>query len=378
MKICVISPLGYTGIAYYDFGLCYALSEAGLAVDLFSVDDYIVGKEPNFNKEAIFINTYGDISRIKKGIYYLQALVKSFFLILKKNYDIIHFQKMELPILDCGLFVLLKFARKKIVYTPHDIMPYKYKRVRYPIYLSYKLSDLLIVHNEKNLIDMIDHFGIKRDKISIVPHGNYNYFLQGIQRSEARLMLSMPTDKKVLLLFGNIKEGRGIETTISALKYLKNKTDILLLIAGKAYRGFDFEGMKKLIKDNGLENFVLIRNEFIEDSLVESYYRACDVVVIPYERGYESGVLRYAFSCGLPVVVSNLKEFSSFAEDGENCLIFKKGEFKHLAKRLNLLLENKTLQHTIARNAKKLSDTEWGWDKLASQTKRLYEALLEQ
>lgn len=374
-KVCIISPLGYCGIAYYDYSLCRALSESGLKVDLFSVDNYIVGEELNFNKVDLFIGTHGDISRIKKGVNYLRALIKAFFLILKKKHEIIHLQKMELPVIDCVFFILLRLAGKKIVYTPHDIIPFKYRRLRYPIYLSYKLSDAIIVHNEKNRIDLAHYFGFARDRISVIPHGNYDYFLKGVQRSEARQRIELPPDKKVLLLFGNMRKGKGIETTILSLKYLKNKADVLLLIAGKVSHGFDFEGMMKLIRNNDLEEFVLIRNRFIEDNLVESYYKSCDIVVIPYEQGYESGVLRYAFSCGLPAVVSDLKEFSEFAKDSVNCLMFRTGDPKHLAERLKVMLEDKSILQKISQNAKKLADRDWSWEKSASKTRETYEKL---
>ncbi len=374
MKTCIISPLGYTGIAYYDFSLCYALSAAGLEVDLFSVDNHIVAKEPNFKKRAIFVNTYGDSSRVNKGLHYLQALIKSYIFILKKKYKIVHFQKMELPLLDAVLFVLLKVAGKKIVYTPHDIVPFKYKRIRYPIWLTYRIPDSLIVHNRQNSVDLQEKFGIKADRISVIPHGNYNYFLKDTSQKDARKRLGLPDNKKIILLFGNIRAGKGIETAVSALSYM-NKTGVLLLIAGKVSRGFDFEGLQTLIRQKGLEQNVQIRDAFIEDGLVEAYYRSGDVVAVPYIEGYESGVLKYAFSCGRPVIVSDLPEFAEYAADGENCLIFRKGDDRHFAEKLAMLLDSESLRHRVSMNAKRLSDSEWSWERCARQTRKVYENL---
>lgn len=374
-NVCVISPVGYSGISYYDYGLCHALSELGLEVDLFSVDNYIIGKTPNFHKLNLFIGTYGDISRIKKGLNYLKALIKSFFLILKKDYEIIHIQKMELPLIDCIFFALLKLTGRKIVYTPHDILPFKYIGLSMPVHLTYKLSDALIVHNKKNKDDLISLFRLKEQKISIIPHGNYNFFLKGIPQQEARTRLGLPEDKKIVLLFGNIRSRKGIETTISAVKYLKKRRDVLLLIVGKVSWEFDIERLKNMINDNGLEDFLLIRDEFVEDDLVEAYYRSSDVVVIPYEQGYESGVLKYAFSCELPVIVSDLPEFSDFTEDNNNCLIFKRGNYREIAEKIEILLDNTEIRQRISSNAKKLSDTEWGWDRSAAKIKKIYESL---
>ena len=374
-RICVISPVGYTGIAYYDFSLCYALTEIGLKVDLFSVDKYVVRKKPNFKKESIFINTFGNISRLTKGVNYLKSMAKCYWNISKNNYKIIHFQKLELPVIDCLLFLLLKLKGIKIVYTPHDILPFKYKRLLYPILLTYKMSDGLIVHNEQNRTDLIRMLGIDENKISIIPHGNYNYFLSDIDKSNARVLLDLPQDKIILLLFGNIRAGKGIETTIESLNILKDNNKVRLLIAGKVSRGFNFEKMMSLIKNNKMEEIVLVRNEFINDELVEAYYKSSDIAIVPYEQGYESGVLRYAFSCGLPVVISDLKEFSEFSRDGEICLTFRAGDYVHLAEKLQILLENENVRKTISLNAKRLSDTEWNWERSALKTKILYDKI---
>jgi glycosyltransferase involved in cell wall biosynthesis len=374
-NICVISPLGYTGIAYYDFSLCYALTEVGLQVELFSVDKYVVKKEPNFKRESIFINTFGNAGRLKKGINYLKAMATCYRMIIKNKYSMVHFQKLELPIIDCLLFLLLKLKGVKIVYTPHDILPFKYKRFLYPISLTYALSDGLIVHNEQNSQDLIQLFGIDENKISIIPHGNYNYFLSDIHKSNARALLALPQDKMILLLFGNIRAGKGIETTIEALNILKDKNKVMLLIAGKVSRGFDLDEMMSLIKYNKLEKIVLVRNEFINDELVEAYYKSSDIAIVPYEQGYESGVLKYAFSCGIPVVISDLKEFSEFSRDGETCFTFRAGDHVQLADKLQLLLDNETLRKKISLNAKKLSDTEWHWESSAFKTRSFYEKI---
>jgi len=51
----------------------------------------------------------------------------------------------------------------------------------------YKLSNCIIVHNAANKTMLEKNFGIKANKIQIIPHGNYNYFLNSnIQKIKAK------------------------------------------------------------------------------------------------------------------------------------------------------------------------------------------------
>lgn len=378
-KVCMISPLGYTGMAYYDFSLCYALSKAGFEVDLFTVDRYIVREKPNFNKKEIFINTCGDIKRITKGINYLKALIKCFVIILTKRYDIIHFQKMELPLIDWILFVILKLIRQKIVYTPHDLIPFKYKGAPFFVTSSYKLADLLIVHNEANRDDLINHFSIEKDKISIIPQGNYNIILKERHSKVASAKkLDLPANREILLFFGCIRNGKGLNTLLNAYPKVVNKRkNILLVIAGKRQRGFNLEKSIYIISPDMRKENIELRDEFILDEDVPYYYEAADLILIPYEEIYESAVFKYAFSCERPVLISDLPEFANDIKDGENAFVFRKGDIDDLANKIISILDKKKQMKLVAKNAKVYSDKNWNWDLIAGKTRESYAKLFE-
>ncbi len=378
MKICVISPLGYTGIAYYDHSLCQSLSELGVNVVLISTKTRAVeAKKRNYLVLRAFNGTYGNKSLLLKGFNYILSIVKAYIFIKKNHFKVVHFQILELPEIDFFIFLLLKISGVRIVFTPHDICSFKNRGNTF-LSMMYRLSNYVIVHNLTNRDLLINMFKIKAEKIKIVIHGNYNYFINPkIQKDEARDKIGIRRDKKVLLLFGNIRPGKGLETLVSAFILLrKNRKDVLLLIAGKPVKGYDLELILKEIKVRNFADSLTLRNYFIEDSLVEYYYKSSDVVIIPYECVYESGVLRYAFSCGVPTIVSNLKEFLEFAIDGENCLVFKAKDAANLAEKLNIILQYPHIANKLSYNAMKLSEEKWDWRKSAYETKKIYEQLL--
>ena len=69
------------------------------------------------------------------------------------------------------------------------------------------------------------------------------------------------------------------------------------------------------------------------------------------------------------------RNFSEFAKDSVNCLMFRTGDPKHLAERLKVMLEDKSILQKISQNAKKLADRDWSWEKSASKTRQTYEKL---
>lgn len=377
IKICMASPLGYTGIAYYDHSLCQSLSEIGVDVTLITSKLRIVkNQDASYEIKKLFINTYGNRNLIKKGLNYLLSLIKIYFFIITSDFKIVHFQILEFPIADLAFFILLKLSGVKIIYTPHDIFSFKSNKYHKFSMFMYKFCNCIIAQNESNKRFLINRCLIPGKKIKIVVHGNYNRFLDSeLQRDKARERIGVAKDKKIILFFGNIRPGKGLETLISALKLLITKANFLLLIAGKVARGYNFSLIKTEINTGILKDKVIIRDYFIDDNLVESYYKSSDVVLVPYEQVYESAVLRYGFSCGMPTIASNLKEFLEFAIDGENCLIFRAGDPVDLAKKLKMVLENENIAKKIAQNAKILSDNDWDWQKSAYRTKEIYEEL---
>jgi len=377
-KICVISPLGYSGIAYYDFSLCYFLSRIGLNVDLLSTKKYIVIKTPNFTRKEVFINTYGDIGRLIKGVNYVLALCRAYVIVLTNGYKTVHLQKLELPPIDSIFILLLKIIGIKLIYTPHDILPFKESENKSIIALNYRLVHKIIVHNKANKNDLVKYFKLSPDKICVIPHGNFNLFIREEYNSViARKKIGLPADRKILLFFGSIRKGKGLDILLDAYSELvKKHPDLLLVIAGKKQREFDLESLLKKMDKDVLANNIILRDEFVPDNEIQYYYEAADLVVIPYGRVSESGVLKYAFSCSSPTVVSDIDEFINDVEDGVNAIVFKHGDPHELVLKIGCALAGDYDLTALGRAAKKYSDTHWDWEKIAYLTKKCYESIV--
>lgn len=378
LKLCNISPQGYTGIAYYDHCFCQALHEIGVETHFVTSQKWLVDPaKAAYPLQMFFVDTYGDISRVKKGLAYVRGNWQTFLYVLRNKIPVVHFQLLELPIVDVWFFILFRIFGVKIVYTPHDIHSFKYQTSLLLTRILFALSDRLTVHNHANHELLCAEFKVPGKKIRQIQQGNYNAFLNpGLSKAQARERTGLPQDKKIILFFGNIRSGKGADTAVRAFKLIENKTGLLFVMAGKPMRNYDMTVIRSLMSDPDMKDHALLQDYFIADDLVESYYKAADVILIPYERIYVSAVICYSFSCGAATVVSDRPEFKEFALHGENCLIFESGNAADMAAKTIQLLSSEELRSAISRRAKQKADVDWDWRKTAAQLRDIYQELL--
>jgi glycosyltransferase involved in cell wall biosynthesis len=66
----------------------------------------------------------------------------------------------------------------------------------------------------------------------------------------------------------------------------------------------------------------LLRAEFVADSETEVYFKAADLLVLPYKHVYQSGVLFLGYSFGLPVVAADVGSLKDEIVEGETGFVF--------------------------------------------------------
>lgn len=374
-KTLIISPLGYTGLAYYDYSLCQSLAERGVDVELATSDRWILGAYGNnFKLSKLFKRCSGDMSKTTKGINYIISSLRVFLHAVRGRFDVVHYQIVEFPAVDLMSMLLMKLSGKRVVYTPHDIVHNKkYLLNAFLTNMLYKTADRIVVHKQANKDTLVDIFGVKPEKIRIIPHGGYEYFVdKSVTRKDARKALGLDEDCRLALFFGNIRPGKGIDVLIDALSMVKGKVDNLkVVIAGRPCAGITEDWIRRELEEKGASGFVILRLGFISDKDTPLYYMASDVVALPYTEVSESGVLRYAQTCGRPVVCSDLKEFQDSVIDGQTGYVFKNRDAKDLALRLIHAFFDPNLEK-VGENAKKFLEDNYSWKKIAALTEELY------
>ena len=80
----------------------------------------------------------------------------------------------------------------------------------------------------------------------------------------------------------------------------------------------NFDNALQLLKEaiSGLQDKVIIVNQFVPDEQVKDYFNACDIVVQPYKSATQSGVTQVAYHFEKPMLVTNVGGLEEIVPNG--------------------------------------------------------------
>lgn len=107
------------------------------------------------------------------------------------------------------------------------------------------------------------------------------------------------------------------------------------------------------------------------------YFAQADVVVLPYRRIDQSGVLMVALAFGKPVVASRVGGFAEVLRDGVHGFLVAPGDVTSLARALAQILQDEELRTRMAGVVERLASGELSWRNIAEQTVQVYQAVLK-
>jgi beta-1,4-mannosyltransferase len=194
----------------------------------------------------------------------------------------------------------------KFVWTLHNIYPHDS-----PTYGPYKWArnffarqcEWIRVFDEGTVQRVCSTFNISINKIIVIREGNYvDYYKNNVNRYDALKKLGLPNNKLIMLYFGLIKPYKGILELVKAFETCKYKNHAILLIVGKSMDNSYTELIKKAIKCDTIKFY----DNFIIDTEVQYYFKACDIVVLPFKSIENSGTVTLAMGFSKPVVAPNI------------------------------------------------------------------------
>jgi glycosyltransferase involved in cell wall biosynthesis len=211
------------------------------------------------------------------------------------------------------------------------------------------------------------------EKISVIPHGNYLDTISDIpQKDKARNKLRLPDDAKIILFFGQIKQVKGLDILLRAMKNVSLVyPDVLCVIAGRPWK-LEFCEYELLIQSLKLEKNIVTDIRYIPDDDIRFYYSACDLVVLPYRRIYQSGVLLQAMSYQRPVLVSDLPGMTEIVSDGVNGYVFESGSHEALAEKIISFFNNRDASNKVGVRGMQYVKASHDWVSIGARTRDLY------
>jgi D-inositol-3-phosphate glycosyltransferase len=377
LKVALIEPVGgHGGMVPYDVGLINGLNSAGVDVAWFTCDN--TPDIDGVDLRKTYLRVFGDYSRWIRGLRFIKGTITSIVIAAIENRSICHFQIFNPGFLEFFGVLVARGLFRKVIVTVHDVEPLvESKSVPFLMNLIYFMAVKIIVHNFASQKELQALAGIPPSKICVIYHGNYLDTIGDIpNKAFARNRLGLLDDVKLILFFGQIKKVKGLDILLEAMKRVSEEhPNAVCLVAGRPWK-LKFSEYELLINRLGIEKNIVADIRYIPDEEIKYFYSASDLVVLPYRRIYQSGVLLLAMSYQRPVLVSNLPSMTEIISDGVNGHVFDSGSAESLAEKIIWFfdsLENankvgvKGYQHVKASN---------DWDDIGMRTRNLYVSCL--
>jgi len=303
------------------------------------------------------------IFRSLYGIFMFLSVAK-FVKRLKKefNFDLIdaHFVYPD------GLCAVLlgKFLKRKVIITARgtDINWYpNFRIVKRLIQYTLRRADF-IISVSKNLKEKIVNLGVFKEKIKVIPNGvDFDKFFP-ISQQQAKRILYISEDRKVLLSIGHLLESKGFHLLIEALKIMKNSNLFLYIIGGGPYKN----KLKKLIGRLNLEDKVKLLGEKPQNELYK-WYSSADLFCLTSLREGRPNVVLEALACGVPVVSMNKWGLAEFIDEDKGILLDSYSS-AIIAKAIEKALGKNWDREKIASSIRR----QFNWDKTAKEVYEIF------
>ena len=233
-----------------------------------------------------------------------------------------------------------RLLQKNIVLTVHNVNAGRRdsrdsRLNRLTLRIQYRLSKHIFVHTEKMKSELIEQFGGRGASITVIPFGINNTVPNtSLTPSDAKRRLGFGEHEKAILFFGNIRPYKGLEYLIAAFRQvLAMGVSCRLIIVGRPSKCEEYWAkIRNEIREDVQSGQVLLKAEFIPDDEAEVYFKAADVLVLPYREIYQSGVLFTGYSFGLPVIAAEVGSLKDEIVEGSTGFVFRPEDPADLAK----------------------------------------------
>lgn len=223
---------------------------------------------------------------------------------------------------------LLRQVRMPVVTTLHTVLSEPNPAQRKVMDELVRRSERLVVMARKGAKILCETYGVERAKIDIIPHGIPDSPWAG---SDFERQRSVGRGARVLLTFGLLGPGKGIEYAIKALpEIVRRHPDVVYLVLGETHPHLlDREGeryrmgLEQLTEDLGVQAHVIFENRFVSAEELTDFINAADIYLTPYlnEAQITSGTLAHVFGAGNAVVSTPYCHARELLDGGRGILV---------------------------------------------------------
>jgi glycosyltransferase involved in cell wall biosynthesis len=346
----------------YAYGLVMELISRGVGLDVIGSDDLDF---PEFRGRAgfNFLNLRGSqqheaslVSKITRISLFYARLFRYVMAARPKIFHILWNNKFQF--FDRTLLMLYyRLLGKKIILTVHNVNTSRRDSKdstlnRQTLRFQYQQADHIFVHTLEMKRELSKEYRVSESQVTVIPFGiNNSVPNTELSPEQAKERLGLRKEDKTILFFGNIAPYKGLEYLVSAYQQIADKhSDYKLVIAGRPKGTEEYwTNLYETIQPDVQRGNILLRNEYIPDKETEVFFKAADVLALPYRHIYQSGVLFLGYSFGLPVIAADVGSLKDEIVEGKTGFVFKPEDPVDLARAIETYFLSDVFSNLSAR-----------------------------
>jgi glycosyltransferase involved in cell wall biosynthesis len=218
-------------------------------------------------------------------------------------------------------------TRNPLVFLCHNVVPHESSVFdRLLTEIGFASADAFLVQSREDG-DNLRRLR-KNPVMAVSPHPIYDFFDGGrFDRESARRELAL--DGPVILFFGYIRPYKGLGLLLDGFARAVERVPATLLIVGEFYE-------KRAPYDDRISRLsigerIRIIDQYVPNEEVEKYFKAADLVVLPYLSATQSGIVQTSYSFGKPVVVTRVGGLPDVVTDGKTGYVVAQNDPEALA-----------------------------------------------
>ncbi len=291
--------------------------------------------------------------------------------------DLLHVQWWSLPLFPVFFTICagFKLRGKPVAITVHNVLPHEKSAAFVQLSsLLFRFCDHFIVHSKQGRKQMLEHYGIAGNKVSVIAHGSLDFHRrQNVDATFLRKKMGFSPDDKIMLLFGSVRPYKGVEFALKAMPEILSKVpEARLLVAGRLW--IDWAPFNRLIESLGIKKQVSTRLDYIPSEDVHKFFEVSDLCLFPYTHfDSQSGAGATAVSFRKPMIVSDTGGLPELVP--EQRFVVPPENPSALARAAVSCLQDSDLRESFRRKMDRVS-RELDWSQIAKKTATIYERLL--
>jgi glycosyltransferase involved in cell wall biosynthesis len=368
------------GPAKVAYEYCRELVRKGCLATIYTTNhgqEIINNKNDNIvNRDGV--NIYYFNLNHPKNYFFSFSLTKALYENIQ-NFDIVHIHSIWLyPTLITSLFCR-KFGVPYLIKCAGALSSNTYKKrsLKKQIYLSIlekkSLKNAAAIHYVSSDEKTDSAISSINNNSLVIPNGiHFDDLLPTSNEDSFFKEYPATKNKKIILFLARIHPIKGLDRLIRAFStVVRQYSNAHLLVVGPD------DGYQKSIESNldtlGIRNNVTFTGLITGRDKIKILYKS-DIFCLPSYHEAQSISILEAMGCGLPVIISPECKFNEIQEAGAG-IVFDNSD-ENLSKSLLLLLNDYDLRKKMGRNAKKLVEKKYTWDKVAEQMINEYQKII--